>query len=323
MNTTLKQSFLYLVIATLIVAGVFVFYRQQKTSPQKIAERTVNYINANKQFFGLTEDSSASLIEVIEESGLYKLRLEIWGQEFNSYVTKDGKIFFPSGVDITADLSGPTLEEDELAQEVEKREVPDVKLFVMSYCPYGLQAQKMFLPVYDLLKDKVTMGVYFLDYIMHDKEEIDENLRQYCIEKEQKENYSSYLGCFVEDGDFEDCLLKANIDMTKLTACVLATDEEYNVTSQYNDESTWLNGYYPKFDVQADLNQIYGVRGSPTIVINDQIINVSTRSPENFKEVVCQAFIVLPEECSQILSSDSASAGFGLGTDSSGGGVCE
>lgn len=56
----------------------------------------------------------------------------------------------------------------------------------MSYCPYGLQAEKMFLPVYDLLKNKAEMGIYFVNYIMHDKKEIDENLREYCIQKEQE-----------------------------------------------------------------------------------------------------------------------------------------
>jgi len=157
---------------------------------------------------------------------------------------------------------------------------------------------------------------------MHEKQEIDENLRQYCIQKEQKEKYYNYLSCFVKEGKFNDCLSKAQIDTTKMESCISKTDEQYKVTSQYNDKSTWLNGNYPKFDVTTDLNEKYGVRGSPTIVINDEVVEVSPRSPEKFKEVICQAFNSQPQECSQTLSNDIPSPGFGGGIASSGGGGC-
>jgi len=60
---------------------------------------------------------------------------------------------------------------------VQPSEVPRVELFIMSYCPYGLQAQKVFLPVYELLGDKADIEVNFLNYVMHEKKEIDENLK--------------------------------------------------------------------------------------------------------------------------------------------------
>ena len=211
----------------------------------------------------------------------------------------------------------------------------------MSYCPYGLQAQKMFLPVYDLLKNKAEMGVYFVNYIMHEKQEIDENLRQYCIQKEQKDKYYNYLSCFVKDGDFNKCLTEANIDKNKMNSCISATDTQYKITEGYNDKSTWVSGQYPKFGVNDNLNQQYGVGGSPTIVINDTVVvtdqqycpggNIKCavisnldRSPEKFKEIVCNAFTNLPSECSQTLSSEASSPGLGTGTDSSGSsGGCE
>jgi hypothetical protein len=176
----------------------------------------------------------------------------------------------------------------------------------------------MFLPVYELLKNKAEMGVYFVDYIMHEKQEIDENLRQYCIQKEEKEKYGDYLSCFVKDGDFEKCLSETNIDREKMGNCISETDKEFNVIALYNDKNAWLNGQFPKFNVHNDLNEQYGVGGSPTIVINDTVVDVSPRSPEKFKEIICQAFNSPPEECSQTLSSDSPTSGFGIGTESSG-----
>ena len=265
------------------------------------AENAVKYINENL----LAEGNVASLNSVSEEKVVYKFAMQIGNQEYESYVTKDGAFLFPQGYMIKGEVEASA-----------KSDRPDVKLFVMSYCPYGLQA------VYDLLKDKADMGIYFVNYIMHDKKEIDENLNQYCIQKEQNEKYASYLSCFVVSGDSAVCLSEAGIDTEKVNSCVSQTDQEFSITSLYNDKSTWLNGTYPKFGVQADLNEQYGVSGSPTVVINDKVVNVSPRTPENFKEIICQSFNSQPDECSQTLSEESPAPGFGGGTGSSSDNTC-
>jgi hypothetical protein len=327
----LKFSKPLIIIVALIVvlgiAGALVVFNQDQIkdsfcrketeiSSQEVAQRAISFINENL----LPEGMSASLLDVSEESGLYKIHFKIADQEYDSYLTKDGNLLFPEGISLSSELS---IEEPSEGQGIGKREKPDVKLFVMSYCPFGLQAQKMFLPVYNLLKGQADMGIYFVNYIMHEKKEIDENLRQYCIQKEQGEKFADYLECFVADDDFEGCLLGANIDQEKMESCILAADEGFNITAQYNDQSTWLNGRFPKFDVHTDLNEQYGIGGSPTVVINDQIVQVSPRSPENFKGIVCDSFVSPPPECSQALSQDAATTGFGLGAGSSSGGSCE
>jgi len=315
-----------IVIAAAIIGGVLVYTNQgcvpqEKLAgilnSQEIAQKAIDFINQNNM---VGENQTASLGEVFDESGLYKFKVKIGENEFDSYVTKDGKLLFPqAGVDLEKE---PIAKKENKPLEVPKTDTPDVKLFVMSYCPYGLQAQKGFLPVYNLLKDKAKMGVYFVDYIMHEKKEIDENLRQYCIQKEEKAKYFDYLSCFVKKGKSEECLTQAKIDKDKLTSCVSATDKQYQITEKYNDKSTWLNGNFPKFDVQADLNEKYGVGGSPTFVINDTVVEIS-RSSEKIKEAVCNAFNSPPEECSQILSEETPLAGFGEGTGASDSGGCE
>ena len=315
-----------IVVAGLLVAGAFVYVNQtgifskSASTGQQLAENAIKYINDNFPSVG----GAASLINVSEEGSVYRIHLKVGEQEYDSYVSKDGKFLFPEGYSLTATSTTQDSADNNVTTEVEKRDTPDVKLFVMSYCPYGLQAQKMFLPVYDLLKDRAEMGVYFVNYIMHEKQEIDENLNQYCIEKNEKEKFSNYLSCFVLSGDSENCLSQAQINRTELSSCVSETDSQYKIYSQYEDKSTWLNGNYPKFDVNADLNEQYGVQGSPTIVINDTIVDISPRSPEQFKTVVCNAFNSAPEECSQTLSNDAASTGIGGGTASnSNAGSCE
>jgi len=308
MPKLIKYIVLGIAAAGLAAGGVFFYLNKVKpSSGQEVAQKAIDYINKNL----LQSGTTASLVSVVEESGVYKFKLNIGGQEYNSYITKDGKLLWPQdaielNATTTASQKQPTS-----AQEPPKGDRVDVKLFVMSYCPYGLQAEKMYLPVYNLLKDKATMGVYFVNYAMHEKKEIDENLTQYCIEKNEKEKYAGYLSCFVKDGNSANCLTEAKINKSILNGCVAATDAQYGVSAGYNDKSAWLSGQFPKFSVNDDLNQKYGVQGSPTIVINDQVIEVSNRSPESFKEVVCSAFNAPPAECSQALSETAASPGLG------------
>jgi len=314
-NRTISLS---IVAAAIIIAGALVYIDQNSSAKslpmEAAAEKAISYINENLLSSGMT----ASLVAATDEGEIYKVHLEVKENdsilgEFDSYVSKDGKFVFPEGYNI----GQSSVQKTEGTAEVVKSDNPDVKLFVMSYCPYGLQAQKMFLPVYELLKDKISMGVYFVNYIMHDKQEINENLNQYCVQKEQKEKFSDYLNCFVQSGDSETCLSQTAVDRAKLSGCLAQTDAEYNIYSLYADKSTWLNGSYPKFDVNSDLNEKYGVQGSPTIVINDQIVKIDPRSPENFKSIVCQTFNSEPEECSQSLSEEVPSAGIGGGNESS------
>lgn len=309
-----------IVAAGLIIAGIFFYTNQKKAlSPEVAAEKAIKYINENKDTVagGLT----ASLISVSEKGSVYKIHIKVGEGEYDSYVSKDGGFLFPSAYNL-----GETTKEEETvnaAAEVEKRDRSDIKVFIMSYCPYGLQAQKMFLPVYNLLKDKADMAVYFVDYIMHGKDEIFENLRQYCIQKEEKAKYSDYLACFILNGDSGKCLTQANINQGQIENCIFETDQAFKVSTLYNNQDSWLNGQFPQFNVQKDLNDQYGVQGSPTIVINDKVVGVNPRSPEKFKEIICQTFNSAPAECSQKLSEDVPSSGIGEGTGSSTGGCSQ
>lgn len=273
----------------------------------------------------MLEDSSANLLPV----AIVLAAVIVAGAViFAGLYAKEGE-FGSSTADVEeaaekpAAVVSPEQEEEPSVPESPKADVPEVELFVMSYCPYGLQMQKGFLPVYQLLSGKADMSVRFVDYIMHDKREIDENLRQHCIQEQGPAEYAVYLNCFLKEGEVEGCLTEAKVNQSALTSCIEVTDKEYSITEHYEDASTWLNGSYPPFDIDAIACQEYGVRGSPTLVINGQQAQVN-RSPEAIKQAVCQSFNNSPSECSQTLSSDNPSSGFGFGTAPTGtGGGCE
>jgi hypothetical protein len=314
-----------LILFAALAAGAYFFMPEQFKSktmkPEAAAQKAIDYVNQNMLSDGIT----ASFKDSKEANGLYNFKLTVQGKDYDAYVTKDGALFFAEGIP-QAIILDKKLEEEKAAAEVVKSDKPEVNVFVMSYCPYGLQAQKMYLPVYDLLKDKASLSVNFVNYAMHGKKEIDENLRQYCIEKEQTDKYSTYLKCFTTaktdaDGaaEYKGCLASAGIDEAKLSACVSSTDSEFKVTADFNDKNTWVSGQFPKFAVEDALNTQYGVQGSPTIVINgkDASESLSARSPEKFKQLICAAFNTQPEECKTVLSEDQPATGFDTGVSAS------
>lgn len=291
-----------IIIAAIIIGGSLVYINQNKNQPdgsvlsaQAVADKSIAFINKNL----LQEGATASFVSVNEENELYKIKFKIQDQEVESYASVDGKILFLQGFGY--------INMEEMDKTSEKRDRPDVKLFVMSYCPFGLQAQKTILPVYNLLKDKADIGIYFVYYIMHEKIEIDENLRQYCIQQDNKDKYFKYLECFTGEQNATKCLAQAGIDVNKTNSCISQTDQQFKVTESYNNKSTWLSGRYPLFDVHKDLNEKYGVGGSPTLIINDKDSSAE-RTPEGYKKAICEAFNVAPEECNQVLSGDASAS---------------
>jgi len=264
--------------------------------------KAIDYINNNL----VQPGTSASAVSVEDIGWVYKIVTSYQGSEIDIFITKDGSYLFLQGFDTTEEIA----QEESEPEEVPKSDRPDVHGFVMSYCPYGLQFIKAYIPVMELLGDKADLELNFVDYAMHDKKEINENTRMYCIQKEQGHKLTEYLRCFVETDDYEKCLNDVGIDKTKLESCISSTDEEFKITELYNDQSTWLNGAYPQYPVDAVLANMYGVGGSPTFIVNGMELSVN-RSPEAIKQAVCSAFNNPPEECSQTLSTTTEDLGIG------------
>jgi protein-disulfide isomerase len=275
-----------------------------KMSADEAANKSIDYINQ----YILAGQGTATFISVKEDNGLYNLKFSIAGRQYDSYVTTDGKLLFPSAIDISK--APETTETTQETTEAPKSDKPEVHAFVMSYCPYGLQFMKAYIPVIELLGNKANLEVNFVHYAMHGEKELTENTRMYCIQKEQKDKFTDYLRCFVESDDYEKCISETGIDKTKLESCISSTDKQFNITGLYNDKSTWSGGSYPQYPVDAILAKEYGVGGSPTFIINGQEIQI-TRSANAIKEAVCAAFNTPPEECEQPLSTTAEQPGIG------------
>jgi len=202
---------------------------------------------------------------------------------------------------------------------MEKREKPSIDLFVMSYCPYGLQILKGFMPVWDAFGNKIDAHVRFVDYAMHGEKEVKENLKQYCIQNLNKDSYKKYLYCFLEDGNQKgDCDEKAGVDKKALETCIKDTDTKFGVTASLNNKEKWM-GNFPPFAPDAEMAKRFEVKGSPTVIINDVVADDIGRSPNSLKEAICKGFVNPPEECKKEMDKNSPAPGFGLKKSQEGG----
>jgi hypothetical protein len=278
-------------------------------SPDQASKKAVSYINDNL----LQPGTQATLKSTQEANGLYKVKIDVGGKEFDSYVSTDGSLLFPTAVDLTQKPATPeTPQTPATPANVPKKDKPVVELFVMSHCPFGTQMEKGLLPVVQLLGNKMDWTVKFVSYSMHGKVEVDEELLQYCIQTDMKSKYVDYLSCFLKEGKTEDCLTQVGIKRADLKDCLDKTDTEFKITESFNDKSTWSGGRYPPVNIYKEDNTKYGVQGSPTFVINGVLQEGQGRDANSILKTVCAAFTNAPTECTKQLSAAQPSAGFGF-----------
>ena len=294
-------------------SGFSLFKSKNELTTEEAKTKAADFIDNNL----VQPGSNVTIKDIAEEDGLYKMTVvTAAGQEVTSYLSKDGKRFYPQVIDIAqveaqaASSTAPKESETVDATNVPKQDKAKVELFVMSHCPYGTQIEKGIVPVIEALGDKMDFELKFCNYAMHGEKELKEELNQYCIQKNEPKKLVAYLKCFLEAGDGASCLTKAGINESKLESCVSATDKEYKVMANFNDKSTWVGGNYPGFDVYKADNEKYGVGGSPTLVINGKQVS-SGRDANSLLTAICAGFNTQPEECKKALSSESPAAGFG------------
>ena len=122
----------------------------------------------------LYEKSGAQGLEldsVQEVSGVYQVNFLYQGASIPVYITKDGELAGSLNPTVFGDSAPEAQPEPE---EIPKSDKPEVELFIMSYCPYGTQAEKGILPVVALLGDKIDFKIRAVHYVLHgDKEDLE------------------------------------------------------------------------------------------------------------------------------------------------------
>lgn len=295
-----------------IVFIVFEFTVAGRLNPISKAKATdvaVKYVNEN-----LISSGEAKVKNIKKIGPLYLLTLDVNGNEYESYITIDGRYFFPYGFDLKeSDLSS----KEASSQDIEKRDVPEIHLYTMSYCPYGNQAEEVIYPVVKLLGDKVKIEPHFVIYSdyngggpnycldkenkycsMHGIEELNEDIRELCIYKYQPDKYWDYV-----------VGTNAKCDVSNIATCWSGVAKEKGIdvakitTCQKNEAIALLEN-------EVSLNDKYGITGSPDLMINGASYS-GNRTPEGYKAGICSGFTTQPSECSTALDNASSASANG------------
>lgn len=149
---------------------------------------------------------------------------------------------------------------------------PQVELFVMSYCPYAVDAEKELLPFFSKYIDAIDFKLRFIvnkkarsaDAVdenpeftsLHGETELIENLRQMVIAELYPDQFFDYLLCRADHlkEAWTLCAEKVGLDVTKIASMVDSPQARQ------------------RFLQEVERKEELGIRGSPTLVIDGRVI---------------------------------------------------
>ncbi len=330
----------------------------REMTTENVSLKAKNFLDNSDQLFyanNLIDNGMEIEVTNVEKyRGLfYKIDFDIMKDEetqasLSVFTSLDGSsIFFsePQNIEEPIEFNEPEPTPVE-AQDLPKADKPEVKMFVMAYCPYGNEAEDGLSPVYRLLGEKIDFEPHFVYYgnycgwgvkctcdegadetgmcIENPNYSEDSGARaDYCFDPElDQPNYCSMHGVQeLNEGIRETCAWKYDdhtkwwdyVDLVNVKCSPENIDtcwEEYAVQAGLD-----VGSIKSCFETEAEsilatevaLSEAMGVQGSPSIFINDTSYS-GGRAAENYKQGICSAFTEAPEECGQELGAAAEAA---------------
>lgn len=172
-----------------------------------------------------------------------------------------------------------------------------VELFVMSQCPYGVEAEKAFAPVLEKFGGDIDFKIGFIGQekdgqltAMHGPKEVKGNIVQACAQKLFPSKYFQLITCQNAnmrevDTNWEACSATVGVNVETLRACVDGQEGKDLLSTSYKDATA------------------KGARGSPSIFIGGKKHEGGRRTADLMK-AICNAYTgAKPAACSDIPES--------------------
>ncbi len=315
-----KKFIIIGVVLVLLALGLAVIISSKIVIPSKNVKKNLTieeakitaekFINENL----LSAGATATVKNVADEGDVYNINLDVAGQNYTSYMSKDGSKFFQSGVNMAtfaaekAKAAAPAGDTKAAAPaaNVPKTAKPKVELYVFTYCPYGTQSEKGIIPAVKLLGNKIDFKIRQIG-AMHGEYEKIEAQRQLCIEKQYPTKFLDYVLAFALDSGIGACSSDAKCSEPLVDALYT----KFGITKSKIDACIKTDGVKLYAAEEAN-SQSAGIGSSPTLMINGVEASAG-RDAASYLAGICAAFTTPPAECSQSLSSASPTAGFGSG----------
>ena len=281
--------------------------------PNECGAAVMLYANTNL----ISNSSPATLVSVTEQNGMYVISAKNQARTFGFYATKDCNLLFIDPYNLKAPKTTatpkPTTSPTPVPLPV-KSARPSTELFVMSFCPFGVQAETAMDPVVDLLGTKADFKVRYIATVngdtvdavksLHGLLEAKEDLRQLCVQKSYQDTFWDYVKLVNEQ------CYPIYKNATQLATCQANVSSTLGIDNQKIE--TCASGSEGIALLRADetITKHLKITGSPTLMINGQKY-AGQRTAEAYKQAICARFETLPAECSVNLSSQAAAASSG------------
>ena len=147
---------------------------------------------------------------------------------------------------------------------------PQVELFVMSFCPFGVQAEEELLPFIAKYGEAVDFNLRFIANLVeetaadkvkytsfHGEAEVIENLRQIAISQLYPDQFFDYLLCRAKhlESAWTRCAEKVGLDIDRV------------------NQEIELERTKALFEVDIQRSTALGIKASPTLVVDGKVIS--------------------------------------------------
>lgn len=308
-----------LILIAVMISLVAAFYATTSrgttasVAPQECAQVAIAYLNANIA----QANATATLTSVTERNGVYAVAARYQNRNITIYSTKDCSLLFTS----TYNMKGSTTPAATQAPatsptptpvpEPVKSARPTTELFVMSFCPFGVQAETAMEPVTRLLGSKADIRVRYIATVagttldsvnsLHGPVEAKEDVRQLCIAK----YYPAKLWPYLVDFNANCYSLRQNA--SGMEACLAAATKKTSIDNAKIEACATGSEGLELLKADTAITTANKITGSPTILINGQKY-AGQRTADGYKQAICDRFTTPPAECKTNLSSAAAAA---------------
>ena len=171
-------------------------------------------------------------------------------------------------------------------------DVVNVNLYVMSQCPYGVQAENTFAEVVEKFGDKINLNIEYIAQAnsdgsfssLHGEPEVELNIIQLCAKEYYPETYLDFIVCQNNNSgadSVELCAQTTRMNAEKIMSCAEGErGEELLIESIENSDAV-------------------GATASPTIIVNGEAYS-GGRTTTDFSREICSFYNYEIEECSDV-----------------------
>ena len=285
----LSKNYILLAIAILgIAVTVILVLSESMVSSDSVVKKSIEYLNKNL----LQQGQTATLVSYSKESGVIKIKIDVSGKSYDSYVTKDGKIIFPQGFltdTSSSDSNQPTNQGPDINNVntendpfIGKADAAVVMAYWFDYqCPFCKKTEQEI--VSKLISEYVNSGklkIVFKDYAFLGSDSTTAGLAANAVWEIAPNKFFEWHKAMFEKQDNENGGWGSKADILALTQS-LGIDSSKIGQLMASKEAE----YQKEMDSDKAEGTSFGINGTPGSIIGKQLIS-GAQPYETFKASV-------------------------------------